>query len=333
MDILVLGGTRFLGRTIVEAALAAGHTVTMHNRGQTNADLFPQVEKIQGDRTTPDGLAGLRGRRWDVVIDTCGYVPRVVGLSTELLRDSGQYIFISSISVYGPPLAAWIDEGGPVQPLPQDTPADAEEITGATYGPLKVLCEQAVEQAFPGRALHVRSGLIVGPHDPTDRFTYWPVRFGRGGAVLCPPEDAPVQIIDVRDQAAWIIRMAEVGTVGVYNVTGPAVPYRFGDLITACAAVAGEQAVSVIRADAPFLLAHEVAPWAGLPLWLDGEDQHMSQVTVGKAIVAGLTFRPLADTVRDTLAWYTAERGLATDLRTGLSPAREAEVIAAWHAR
>ncbi|MDX1992290.1 MAG: NAD-dependent epimerase/dehydratase family protein [bacterium] len=333
MDILVIGGTRFLGRAIVEAALNAGHHVTMFNRGRSNADLFPQVEKLQGDRMNADDLAQFNGRTWDAVVDTCGYVPRAVRLTAEALRDSvKQYVFISTISVYGPPLSETLDETGRVQPMPENVAPDTEEVTGETYGPLKVLCEQTAESIFPGRTLHVRSGLIVGPHDPTDRFTYWPVRIARGGDVLCPPGNSPIQIIDARDQAAWIIRMIEAGKSGVYNVTGPAQPLTFGEVTRTCNVVGGS-AANLIEADADFLLEKEVGPWVDLPLWLPESDADMSRIQIGKALADGLTFRPLEDTVRDTLAWFDSERGRDGELKYGIKPDREAEVLAAWRER
>ncbi|MCE5207811.1 MAG: epimerase, partial [Chloroflexi bacterium] len=208
MKILVIGGTRFLGRAAVEAVLAAGHKVTLFNRGVSNPSLYPQVETIIGDRSMD--LSLLKGRSWDAVIDTCGYVPRVVRMSASALSGSvGHYTFISTISVYSETWKTGIDENGVLGVLEDET---TEEITGGAYGPLKALCEQAAEDAMPGRVLTIRPGLIVGPHDPTDRFTYWPVRVAQGGEVLAPDSpDYKCQVIDVRDLAEWNIRMIEAG--------------------------------------------------------------------------------------------------------------------------
>jgi len=302
MNLLILGGTIFLGRYLAEAALAHGHQVTLFNRGQHNADLFPVVEKLRGDRD--GGLDALRGRHWDAVIDTSGYVPRIVRASAELLADAAEhYTFISSISVYPHFRSVGLDEHAPVGTL--DDPA-IEEVTGESYGPLKALCEQAVEQALPGRTLVVRPGLIVGPHDPSDRFTYWVHRVAQGGELLAP--ESPnwhTQIIDVRDLADWTLHMVEQGQTGVYNATGPAYDLTFGQLLDTCRVVSGSAARFTWVSEA-FLLENEVAPWIELPLWIPQSDPDMlgfSDVSCAKAIAAGLTFRDLATTVRDTLAW------------------------------
>ncbi len=322
MKLLILGGTVFLGRHLVGAALARGHTITLFNRGQSNPAIFSEVEKLRGDR---DGdLTALEGRRWDAVIDTCGYVPRVVRASAELLANAvGHYTFISTIGVYPHPIPRGVEETAPVGTLEDET---VEEVTGDTYGPLKARCEQAAEAAMPGRVLVVRPGLIVGPHDPSDRFTYWPVRIARGGQVLVPDRpEMPVQIIDARDLAAWIIRMAETGQTGTYHATGPAYALTFRAVLTACRAVTGSDA-AFIWADEDFLNRHEVAPWMDLPLWLPAELDGMSQVSVDRAIAAGLAFRPLADTIRDTLAWANS-RPPDHQWRAGLTPEREAELL------
>ncbi|MCB9450347.1 MAG: epimerase [Anaerolineaceae bacterium] len=331
MKILILGGTRFLGRHIVEAALAQGHEVTLFNRGTTNPDLFLQVEKLVGNRD--GGLSALKGRRWDVAVDTCGYVPRLVRASVEQLATSVEhYTFISSISVYADTTTYGIDESAELLTLADET---VEEVTGQTYGGLKVLCENAAEEVMPGRVLHVRSGLIVGPHDPTDRFTYWPVRVAMGGEILAPagPEMA-VQVIDARDQAAWIIRMAEARKAGVYNVTGPDYPLTMGKLLETCLDVSGSQA-SLTWVTDEFLLEHDVTPYTELPLWIPHTYNGMQAVKVQKALDAGLSFRPLADTVRDTLAWNAQRTGDATGLKlnAGMLQDREAALLDAWKRR
>jgi nucleoside-diphosphate-sugar epimerase len=328
MKILVLGGTIFLGRHLVEAALARGHGVTLFNRGQHNPDLFPDVEKLRGDRT--GDLDALRGRKWDAVVDTCGYVPRVVRASAQRLAEAvGHYTFISSISVYPSLPTPGMDESAPTGTLADES---IEEVTGETYGPLKALCEQAAEAAMPGQVLNVRAGLLVSPSDPSDRFTYWPHRIAQGGDVLAP--GTPVgraQFIDARDLAEWIVRMAESGGTGVYNATGPGEPLTMGQLLDDCRAVSGSDA-TLIWVDEEFLLTAGAAPWSELPLWVPAREADMagfSAVSCAKAIAAGLTFRPLADTIRDTLAW-DATRPAVPELRAGLKPEREAELLAAW---
>ncbi|MEK7324009.1 MAG: NAD-dependent epimerase/dehydratase family protein [Chloroflexota bacterium] len=323
MKLLILGGTVFLGRHTVEVALARGHEVTLFNRGQRDPELFPDVEKLLGDRN--GDLSALRWRKWDAVVDTCGYVPRIVRASAELLAQAVErYVFISSISVYHElDKAPGLDEDSPVGKLEDET---VEEITGETYGPLKALCEQAAEQALPGRALNIRPGLIVGPHDPTDRFTYWPVRVAQGGGVLAP--DGPnwhTQVIDVRDLAEWTIRMVEAKTTGVFNATGPDYPLTFGKVLDECKAVSGSDA-RFVWVDGKFLLDAGVQPWSELPLWLGGGDM---TVSVNKAIAAGLTFRPLADTIRDTLAW-DATRPSDREPRAGMKKEREEELLSQW---
>jgi 2'-hydroxyisoflavone reductase len=328
----MLGGTVFLGRHLVDAALAAGHQVTLFNRGRHGAEIFPQVEKLRGDRD--GGLDALAGRRWDAVIDTCGYVPRLVRASAELLASSVEhYTFISSISVYRDLDQAPVDENSPVGILADPT---VEEITGETYGPLKALCEQAAEAAMPGRLLHVRPGLIVGPHDPTDRFTYWPWRVVQGGNVLAPGRpERRVELIDGRDLAAWILRAVEARRTGVYNATGPAHELTMGDLLQICRQAAGGHA-TLTWVEEAFLLANGVAPWSELPLWLPESDNGVMAVDCGRATAAGLEFRPLAETVQDTLAWLRADKAPAEgdlsniELHAGMARAREAELLAAW---
>lgn len=331
MKILLLGGPKFLGRHLIEAALQRGHTLTLFNRGQTNPTLYPQVEKLHGNR---DGnLEALRGKKWDAVIDTCGYLPRVVKSTAELLKDSAaHYSFISSISVYANFQKAGMDENAPLGKLEDES---VEEITGETYGPLKVLCEQKVEEAFSDRALQVRAGLIVGPYDPTDRFTYWPVRVAREGEILVPGEPATrVQFIDVRDLAEWIVRMSEKHKTGAYNVTGPADPMSMAGLLEACREVSGSKA-KFTWLPAEFLGEQKVSPWSDLPLWIpetDPDAPGFATVNFTKAKDAGLSFRPLQETIQATLEWVR-NRPVEWEWRAGLSPAREAELLQTWYNR
>ncbi len=333
MKLLILGGTVFLGRHIVEVALARGHTVTLFNRGQRNPDLFPELEKLRGDRLAPDGLAALKGRWWDAVIDPSGYVPRAVRASVELLAEAVEhYTFISSLSVYADSRQLGIAETYPVGTLADPT---VEQVTGETYGPLKALCEQAAETALPGRVLTVRAGLIVGPNDPTDRFTYWPARVARGGEVLAPVRpDYRVQFVDVRDLAGWIVRAVEARTAGVFNATGPDGVGTLGEVLETSRLVSGSGARFTWVGE-PFLLEQKVGPWMELPLWIPDSDPDaagFSAFDCGRALEAGLAFRPLVETVRDTLAW-AATRPADHAWRAGLPPEREAELLRLWHAR
>ncbi|HEY6711943.1 MAG TPA: NAD-dependent epimerase/dehydratase family protein [Rubrobacter sp.] len=326
MDLLILGGTGFLGRHLVEAALGDGHRPTLFNRGLHEPGLFPEVEKIEGER---DGdLSALRGQRWDAVIDTCGYVPRVVGTSAWLLADAVEhYTFVSSISVYSDAIAPGADEEAPVRELPEPT---VEEVTGETYGGLKALCERAAEETMPGRVLNVRPGLISGPHDPTDRFTYWPRRIAAGGEVLAPDhEERKVQYIDVRDLASWIVEMSEQRRTGTYNATGPDYELRMGRLLEACEAVGGAGAEPVWVSE-DFLEEKGVEPFTELPLWVPRDYAALQAIDCGKAIEAGLTFRPLSETIEDVLDWNRATAA-GRELAAGLRPEREQELLRAWH--
>lgn len=336
MKLLVLGGTKFLGRHLVEAARGRGDEVTIFTRGLHNPDIFPEVERLRGDRD--GGLDALRGRRWDAVVDTSGYVPRVVRASAELLADAvGLYVFVSSMSVYAD-FSRPNDEDSPVAALADES---VEEVTGETYGALKALCERAVEGAMPGRALHVRAGLIVGPYDPTGRFTYWTARLARGGEVLAPaPPGRQIQFVDARDLAAWMLRMAEGGRGGVYNSCGPDYTLTMGRFLEESAGAAGGGA-RLTWVDEEFLTGRGVQPWGELPLWLPWSDEkhrYFLAENCDRAVAAGLTFRPPAETVRDTLAWQNAgSPGLSAEALAApaatLTPEREAELLREWHGR
>ncbi len=305
----MLGGTRFFGRAVVDAALARGHELTLFNRGHTNAELFPEVEKLRGDRKTD--LSSLEGRTWDAVIDPSGYVPAVVRASAELLRESGRYLFVSSVSVYANFEEAW-NESGPLAEL-GDAAVDEVASDYSNYGALKVLCEAEVESVFGDRSLIVRPGLIVGPHDPTGRFTYWAHRLARDGEILAPgPAERRAQFVDVRDLASWTIEAVEQGLTGVYNATNEGTPW--GELL------AGANPAWVTDA---FLQEHEVGQWMELPLWIAGS---AFEVDVSRAVAAGLRFRPLEETIRGA-AEAPAVEGV------GLTPEREAELLEAWRAR
>ena len=331
LRILILGGTRFIGPHQVKYALDRGHEVSIFTRGQTDPpfhhEYFERVEHLIGDRN--DDLSALEGREWDAVIDNSASYPRWVAMTTELLRDSvDRYLFVSSISAYRDFAAVGIDESYPVGRL---SAPDVEDM--AEYGPMKAQCEQNTRDAFGGAAIIVRPGLIIGPGDNTDRWTYWPVRVSRGGEVLAPntPDD-PVQNIDARDLSEWIVRLVETpGHGGTYNATGEV--NRFGPMLEAIRGALGSDA-TFTWVPTEFMLEHEVRPWGHMTNWTppEGETLGMNQVSVAAAVAAGLTFRPLADTARDTMEWWNAladER--RAEPRAGLPAEREAEVLAAWH--
>ena len=319
MKLLLLGGPRFLGRAVTDAALAAGHELTLFNRGQTGVDLYPEVERLHGDRD--GGLDALCGRSWDAVIDTCGYVPRVVEAGAELLRDAAaHYVFVSSISVYAS-FDHVVTEDSPLAALGDPGSENVREH----YGALKALCEGAVERSFAGRATHVRAGLIVGPHDPTGRFTYWPHRVRRGGEMLVPgPLDREIQFVDVRDLASWIVRCASERSAGPFNATGSS---TMRALVDTARGATGDRLV-VVEADPAFLVEHEVGEWMELPLWIDTSKPDwrlFMSVSTSRAVAAGLRFRPLAETVTATLELAAPVEGV------GLTAEREAALLAAWH--
>ncbi len=330
MELLVIGGTIFLGRHIVDAALAAGHTVTLANRGKTNADLYPEVNKFVVDR---DGdISALSTGSWDAVIDTCGYVAKHTRSVAEALQDRvGHYAFISTVSVYADMSQPGTDVDAPVATT--DTP-EAEQVTNELYGPLKAVCEDIVRDVYGERACIVRPGLIVGPHDPSDRFTYWPRRFDLGGEAIVPnAKDMPVQLADVRDLAEWCVHLAENKTAGTFNGCGPATPWTFGEMIDACVRAAGDNAATPVYVDEAFLLEREVMGWGHLPVWLPAafEMGGMMACDVSKSVEAGLTFRSIDDVVEATLEWDRTRRN--TPLRGPLDPAKEAELLQEWKSR
>jgi 2'-hydroxyisoflavone reductase len=328
MKLLILGGTRFLGRHLAEQALAAGHEVSLLHRGQSNAGLFPQAKHLIADRN--GDLSALQGGTWDACIDTSAYVPRHVRSVAALLAGRvGQYQLVSSISAYDD--CGYSPQAGPHEDSPLARLADAtvEAVTGQTYGGLKVLCEEAAQQAYGARCLVSRPGLIVGPHDPTGRFTWWPQRLLRGGTVLSPGDPAtPVQFIDVRDAAAWMLLQAERGTAGVFNLVGPDTPLTIGGLLNSARDTLNPGA-TLRWVDETWLLDQGVQPWSDLPVWLPRAQAGMHRTDIRRARATGLTSRPLAQTLADTAAWA---QGQPTPPTVGLAPDREAALLAAWAA-
>jgi len=325
MRLLILGGTIFLGRHLAALALEAGHRVTLFNRGLHNPDLFPQAQKLRGDRD--EDLRALASGEWDAVVDTCGYLPRVVRKSARLLSErAGLYVFVSSISVYAEPGAFTADEDSP---LAANCDPAVEEVNARTYGPLKAQCEAAVARETGGRCLIVRPGLIVGPHDPSDRFTYWPRRLSGGGEILAPGRpDRCVQFIDVRDLSSWMLRMTEQKRTGTYNATGPAQAVTMGDFLRQCGEICDSLGRLVWVSD-DFLRAAGLQPYADLPLWIPDVDD---DVQCRKAVKAGLSFRPLRTTIWDTFAWDLS-RPPGIGLRAGLSSDREIALLRTWNCR
>lgn len=353
LRILVMGGTGFLGPHFVEAARARGHRLTLFNRGKTAPERFSgpeyaDIEQLHGDRKT-DLSALDAGQRWDAVLDTSAYVPADVTRSARLLAPRvGQYLVVSTVSVYARNDLPGMDEDGELIRLPDPT---VTEVTGETYGGLKALCEQAARAEMPGRVTVVRPGLIVGPGDTTDRFTYWPARADRGGEILAPgtPGD-PTQFIDVRDLAAFLLHLLERRTIGTFNADAPPGALTMGGLLDTCREVARRMNVmncittpcpqppgassTVTWVPADFLERHDVQPWRDMPAWIPAEGEYagFGRTSTARAQAAGLGHRPLQDTVRDTLAWWRtlpAERHAKP--RAGLDAAKERAVLAAWH--
>ncbi len=338
MRILILGGTRFLGRHLASLALARGHTLTLLHRGHSGPALFPQAEHRIADRN--GALDVLARDTWDAAIDTSAYVPRHVrSVAAALNGRVGHYQLVSSISAYASLAQPGTAEDAPLAKLADPT---VEAVTGETYGGLKALCEAEALHAFgPAGCCIVRPGLLVGPFDPTGRWTWWLQRIQRGGSVLAPgTPDAPVQFIDARDAAAWMLDQAERGSTGAYNLTGPAQPLTMGQfLAAACASL--QPAARLQWVDEDFLLAAGVAPWSDLPVWLPRATQALHQTCIARALAAGLQCRPLAQTIADTAAWAAQAAPAATSAgasigagpprpAVGLAPECEAALLAAW---
>ncbi|HEV3155435.1 MAG TPA: NAD-dependent epimerase/dehydratase family protein [Candidatus Baltobacteraceae bacterium] len=317
MNVLILGGTRFLGRHIADALIEHGHTVTLFNRGVSDPVARERIGQIHGDRERD--LSLLAGRMWDAVVDTCCYRPQTAQRSSRFFDDcTARYVFVSTISVHDLSAEAIITEETPQMREPREE-----------YGPAKALCETIVRSTFRHRATIVRPGLIVGPYDPTDRFTYWPVRVDAGGDVLAPVAPSePAQFIDVRDLSQFIVHTIEMHDGGTYNVTSPRGHFTIGEVLETCARVSGSGA-RFVWADEQFLKDNDVSPWMDLPLWVGANSGARSIVNadVRRALTAGLTIRPLHQTVRDTLAWARASGKRWGDLKAGLSPKREGELL------
>jgi 2'-hydroxyisoflavone reductase len=335
LRILILGGTGFTGPCQVRYALARGHKVTTFNRGKTHPGELPtEVEQLVGDRNGK--LDALRNRQWDVVIDNPTTLPAWVRDAAQILKGNVErFAFISTISVYAD-TSKGVDENAPLAkydgPDPFRETLEAMKASGyKTYGPLKALSEKEAERWFPGKTLIIRPGLIVGPRDETDRFSYWPVRIDRGGEVLAPGNsNDPVQFIDARDLAEWTIRMVENRETGIYNATGPAKPLGMGGMLDSIrGALKSNATFSWVPAD--FLKEQKVEAWSDMPVWA-GDELGLARTNINRALAKGLTFRPLADTTRDTLEWFKSlPQDRQSKLRAGLTPERESQVLVAWH--
>lgn len=343
MKILIIGGTKFLGRHLVTAALARNHEITLFNRGKHSSNDLPEVEQIHGDRNSD--LDRLRNRKWDAAIDTCGYLPQTVRASAEFLKDAVEnYVFISSISAYADFSQPNYDESAPLATLSEEQKKKVAEIDpkgeltgqllGAEYGALKALCEKAAENQMPNRVLIVRSGLIVGSFDPTDRFTYWVMRVARGGEVLAPSNpNWAVQFVDARDLSEWIVKMIERRETGVFNATGKPGELTMAGMLEEIKSVSDSDA-TFTWASEQFLLAEKVKAWSEMPFWLPEETapevKGHAFANIDKALKSELTFRLLSDTIQDVLSWREADFQI-DELKAGISRERELELLRKWH--
>jgi len=332
LRILILGGTGFIGPYQVQYALDRKHSVTLFNRGKTNSTLFPKVPRLIGDRNLPDGHDALRKGSWDVVIDNPTANPTWVRGAGEALKGRvGHYMFVSTISVFSDNSKP-LDENGPLNaPSDIDAPFNAQ-----TYGRNKVRCESEAKNQFGDNVTIVRPGLIVGPGDLSDRFSYWPVRIDKGGEILAPgtPND-PVQYVDAQDLCQWIVRLAESRTMGIFNATGPKTPTTIAEMLYGIKAVTTSNA-TFTWVPAEFLAQKQVRAWSDMPVWVPpmGPTAGFARVNCNKAYNAGLTFRPLADTAKDTLTWYHGRPAAEQEkARAGLAPDKEKTVLAEWHAK
>ncbi len=328
MRILFIGGTRFVGRAIAEAALDRDHEVTLLHRGLTRPAGLEAAEHLQADR---DGdLSVLAGRSFDATVDICAYVPRQVRQLAEALDGrGGHHVFISTMSVYADTDEPGVTEDGELVSL--DDP-ETEEVTGETYGGLKVLCEQHAAASYGDALTVVRPTYVIGPHDHTGRFTWWVRRIARGGDVLAAgPYDAPMQVIDARDQAEWTVKLAEEATSGTFNSISPTPPYGFGDLLDATVRAVGPSDTNLVWPD-PSWLKEQGQTYQTMPLWTEGEREWTLAADPTRAFASGLAPRPLAETIADTWKWIQDEQPPLVP-GWGISEEREAELLAAWAAR
>ncbi len=316
LNILVIGGTRFVGRHIVEEAIARNHSVTLFNRGTNHC--FPGVTHIKGDRDNPEDLVQLSGSVYDSIIDTCGYYPRQINILTKVLSSSSHYVFISSISAYGDKVNPYRDESAELAKISPDTP---EKLTNETYGGFKVLCEQAAQQQMP-QTLIIRPGIVAGPFDTTDRFTYWPYRVAQGGNVLVPDNPGqPVQFIDARDLAAFTLNMVEKKETGAFNLVNTPGSVTMKLLVEESLKAAPDDS-KIIWVDEDFLASCEIQPWQDLPFWIPGKASDLMLTSNSKALKAGLSIRPLGVTLQETLNWRLS---LPEDYEPGAGLTREKE--------
>ncbi|HLW47746.1 MAG TPA: NAD-dependent epimerase/dehydratase family protein [bacterium] len=327
MKMLILGGTRFVGRHIAEAAVLRGHCVTLFNRGQSDPNPTLDVERLVGNR---DGdLEALRGRRWDAAVDVSGYVPRIVRASAEMLAPAVQHFtFVSTASVYAGAPGDRVDETTSTRTIEDETREDYQDP--AAYGALKALCERAVERVLPNHTFIPRLSLVVGPRDPTDRFTYWPRRIARGGRILAfdRPDRVVIPFIDARDVASWVVAGVEAGRTGAFNVGGK-MGVTIGEVVETCRTVARVPGAPPTWVSETFLLQHGVKPWIELPLWVPRERDDLTGLDSTRAAAQGLRLRPLANTIADTLAWDGA-RDPHVSPKAGLTAEREAELLRLW---
>ncbi len=328
MRILFIGGTRFVGRAIAEAALDRDHEITLLHRGHTRPEGLEQAEHLQADR---DGdLSVLSGRSFDATVDVCAYVPRQVRQLAEALDGrGGHHVFISTMSVYADTVEPGLTEDGTLVSL--DDP-ETEKVTGETYGGLKVLCEQQAASSYGDALTVVRPTYVIGPRDHTGRFTRWVRRIARGGDVLAAgPYDAPMQVIDARDQAEWTVKLTEDGTAGTFNSISPTPPFGFGDLLDATVRAIGPSGTNLVWPD-PTWLKEQGETYQTMPLWTEGEREWTLAADPTRALAAGLSPRPLAETISDTWKWIQDEQPPLVP-GWGVSEDREAELLAAWAAR
>jgi 2'-hydroxyisoflavone reductase len=327
LEILIIGGTKFIGKHITDAFVERAHHVTQFNRGITASARRDDVRTIHGDRT--NDLERLGDQRWDAVLDMCGFTPNTVERSARYLEDKTErYVFLSSVSAYDQELTSGPDEDAPLLRLPEGV--DKSIFVEKQYGALKALCEGVIVSTFRHRATILRSALVAGPHDSTDRFTYWPLRIDAGGDVLAPERSHQIQYIDARDLAAFAVRVVEKAISGIYNCAAPQRSLTFGDLFDACKGVSRSTASLRFVPDA-FLMQHGVVPWLEMPLWLPDGDEYagIAKSNSARALAQGLTIRPIEETVRDTLAWAHSAGKQLGELQAGLSPERECVLLAA----